>query len=188
MGGFGGFWRQHAWGSAVVLRRLASPEGQSCWSAPCFVFLTPSGHGHGMGASLTLLHVQSCPCCKVLGWATRVKSSSRVSACAMQPIAAAPSAVALLSTCCCAPHACKMHLFDLSAIRSRSSLLCCGCAGDVMRERIVLLNQGFVSHLLDDELGFIDPRTYDHDKFALGTADGLQVSCSCAASALSLVP
>ena len=47
--GFGGFWRQHAWGNAVQFYRLEAGEGQSVWCGPAYLFITPVNTGIGMG-------------------------------------------------------------------------------------------------------------------------------------------
>ena len=49
VGGFGGFWRQHAWGSAITFSRLEAEENQSVWCGPAYLFMTPANTGIGMG-------------------------------------------------------------------------------------------------------------------------------------------
>ena len=86
--GFGGFWRQHAWGNAIQFYRLEAGAGQSVWCGPAYLFITPVNTGIGMGEAACLRlgctagHAcgNHCPCAKPVprclllgaGWGVKV--------------------------------------------------------------------------------------------------------------------
>ena len=59
--GYGGFWRQHAWGNAIQFYRLQAGENQSVWCGPAYLFMTPVNTGIGMGTPLDSHNVSPIP-------------------------------------------------------------------------------------------------------------------------------